>query len=227
MQRLLNYSHEGIACIVMASGLSIRYGKNKLLEPLGDKPVLLHVTDVALEAGLKPLVVTRSADVMRLLENNGIPVVLHDKPLKSDTMHEGLLVLSNETHESSLADTDASHERLPLPKQDWDGYLFMQGDQPLVSPESLRRMIDKFRENPDRAVRLGFGDIVASPVLFPGCCREALLAYQGDRGGAEVLREGRIPIEVVQASAEWELWDVDTPEKIERVREVEQFRGDL
>ena len=205
MQRLLKYSHEGIACIVMASGLSIRYGKNKLLEPLGDKPVLLHVTDVALEAGLKPLVVTRSRDVMELLGNNGIPVVLHDKPLKSDTMHEGLLAL----------------------QQSWDGYLFMQGDQPLVSPESLRRMIDKFREKPDRAVRLGFGDIAASPVLFPGSCREALLDYQGDRGGAEVLREGRIPIEVVQASAEWELWDVDTPEKMERVREVEQYRGDM
>lgn len=45
-----------------------------------------------------------------------------------------------------------------------------------------------------------------------------LLAYRGDRGGIEVLRQNRVPCRIIQASFEWELWDVDTPEKMERVR---------
>ena len=71
-----------------------------------------------------------------------------------------------------------------------------------------------------RAVRLGYKDIPGSPVLFPAFCREALLAYEGDRGGMEVIRQKQIPCDTVQAKDEWELWDVDTPEKMERVREV-------
>ena len=41
-----------------------------------------------------------------------------------------------------------------------------------------------------------------------------------DRGGAEVLRRERIPCDIVQAAYPWELWDVDTPEAMERARAV-------
>jgi hypothetical protein len=51
-------------------------------------------------------------------------------------------------------------------------------------------------------------------------CREALLAYRGDRGGMDVLREQRVPCDIVQAAHAWELWDVDTPEGMEALREV-------
>ena len=37
-------------------------------------------------------------------------------------------------------------------------------------------------------------------------------------GGMEVLRQKNISCAPVQASAPWELWDVDTPEKMEKVR---------
>lgn len=100
------------------------------------------------------------------------------------------------------------------------GYLFMPGDQPLVRPASLRRLAEQFIRCPERAVRLGYKDIPGSPVLFPAFCREALLAYEGDRGGMEVIRQKQIPCDTVQAKDEWELWDVDTLEKMERVREV-------
>ena len=59
-----------------------------------------------------------------------------------------------------------------------------------------------------------------SPVLFPASCREDLLAYEGDRGGMEVIRREQILCDTVQAEEEWELWDVDTPEKMEKVREI-------
>ena len=40
-----------IACIIMASGLSERYGKNKLLEKLGGREVILHTADSLAGAG--------------------------------------------------------------------------------------------------------------------------------------------------------------------------------
>ena len=191
-----------IGCIIMASGLSVRYGKNKLLEKLGDREVILHTAGNLIAAGFAPLTVTRSVEVKALMEKEGLACALHDGPKRSDTMHAGLQNL----------DPDLS------------GYLFMPGDQPLVRPDSLRRMTAVFSDHPERAIRLGYNDTPGSPVLFPAFCRQKLLAYEGERGGVEVLKKEHIPFEIVQATYEWELWDVDTPEMMEQVREIYKSR---
>lgn len=187
---------EKIGCIVMASGLSERYGKNKLLEKLDGREVILHAAGNLAEAGFRPLAVTRSPEVRALLDREGIACVLHEGARKSDTMHVGILGL----------DPDAA------------GWLFMPGDQPLVRPATLRRLAEQFFRSPERAVRLGSGGTPGSPVLFPAGCREALLAYTGDRGGAAVLKEKQIPCDLVEAEDPRELWDADTTESMERIR---------
>ena len=194
----MNGKIQDIGCVVMASGLSARYGRNKLLEDLGGRAVIVHTVQHLAAAGYKPLVVTRSEAVAALMDREGVACVVHDGPLKSDTLHVGLRA---------------------LPK-DRAGFLFMPADQPLARPESLGRLASRFLDNPARAVRLGYGDTPGSPVLFPAACRAALLAYSGDRGGAEVLRRERIPCDIVQTTYPWELWDVDTPEEMDRAREI-------
>ena len=57
-------------------------------------------------------------------------------------------------------------------------------------------------------------------MLFPAAFRKDLLDYEGERGGMEVIRKNRIPCDMVQAETAWELWDVDTPEKMEQIRRV-------
>ena len=187
-----------IGVIIMASGLSVRYGRNKLLEELGGREVILHTAGNLTEAGFAPLTVTRSTEVKALMEKEGFACILHDGPKKSDTMHVGLQKL-----DPGVA-----------------GYLFMPGDQPLVRPESLKRLAGQFFCCPGHAVRLGYQDTMGSPVLFPAFCREKLLAYEGDRGGLDVLKKEQIPCDLVQAEYEWELWDADTPEKMEQIRQV-------
>ena len=187
-----------IGCILMASGLSERYGRNKLLEKLDGREIILHAAGNLKEAGFRPLAVTRNEEILRLMEREGIDCVLHDGPKKSDTIHAGLSHLEPETA----------------------GYLFMPGDQPLVRPESLRRMAEQFFSHPERAVRLGFDGMAGSPVLFPAFCREKLMAYTGDRGGIEVLKAERIPCDITEAAFAWELWDADTPENMEKIREA-------
>jgi len=187
-----------IGCIIMASGLSARYGRNKLLEKLGGREVFLHTAEHLISAGLSPLTVTRSQAVKALLDKEGMPCVIHDGARKSDTMHVGLARL----------ETDIA------------GILFMPGDQPLVLPESIRRLMERFAEAPERPVRLGFRGTAGSPVLFPGAFRSDLMAYTGDRGGIEVLRERRVSCDIVEAEYEWELWDVDTPDGMAEVLAV-------
>ena len=46
------------------------------------------------------------------------------------------------------------------------------------------------------------------------------MAYAGDRGGIEVLKAEQISCDVIEAADAWELWDVDTPDKLEQIRKV-------
>ena len=43
----------------------------------------------------------------------------------------------------------------------------------------------------------------------------------------EILKEKGIACRIVQASYDWELWDVDTPECMDRVRKVYERYTDL
>lgn len=185
-----------IGCIIMASGLSVRYGRNKLLEKLDGREIILHTVGNLTDAGLDPLAVTRSREVKALMDREGVLCILHNGARKSDTMRAGILNL----------DPEAA------------GYLFMPADQPLVLPVSLQKLLKQFESCPSRAVRLGSGDTAGSPVLFPALFRDDLLAYTGDRGGMEVLKKKHLPCDVVQAAFSWELWDVDTPEKMEKIK---------
>ena len=190
--------NRGIGCIIMASGLSERYGRDKLLEKLDGREIILHTAARLAAAGFRPLIVTCSVKVKELAEREGIACVLHHGPKKSDTIHAGL-----EHLEPDLA-----------------GFLFMPGDQPLVRAESLLKMTEQFFRCPDRAVRLSYAGTMGSPVLFPAFCREKLMAYDGDRGGIEVLKAEQIPCDCVEAEYAWELWDVDMPETMEKVRKA-------
>ena len=191
----------GIGCAVMASGLSMRYGKNKLLEQIGGREVILHVTDCALAAGLQVTAATRSMEVKTLLDGcrcENIRCIVHDGPLKSDSIHAALEQMDPGLH----------------------GYMFMQADQPLLLPDTIKRLTAAFAENPDQPVRLGFGKTVGSPVIFPASLRTELLACHGEKGGREVLARQQTACRIIQAAYEWELWDVDTPQQMDKVRSV-------
>ena len=182
----------------MASGLSVRYGRNKLLEKVGGREVILHTVMSAGKAGLSPVTVTRNEKVRSLLQKNGYKCILHNRPLKSDTMHIGI-----ESFEG-----------------DPEGYLFMQGDQPLILPETLIKLVTSFLEEPDKIIRLGYNGVKGSPVIFPASMKEVLLSYEGDRGGMEAVKHVNALCRTQEAAYEWEMWDVDTPESMAKVRAV-------
>lgn len=187
-----------IGCIIMASGLSVRFGRNKLMEKLGGRELVLITADHARQAGYNPVTVTRSREVKELLDRYGFRCVLHDKTRKSDTMHIGM----------KYVEADAA------------GYCFWPADQPLVLPETAERLGLMFLSAPEEPVRLGYGNTCGSPVIFPASLRTALLSYQGDRGGIEVLRKEKRSCRVIRASHAFELWDADTPEKMEQLKKA-------
>ena len=181
-----------IGCVILASGESVRFGANKLLADFDGQPMLCRLLTNLPEA-LSVVAVTRSPEVAALVGERGVACVLHDQPHVCDTIRLGL-------------------EQLP----DTDGCLFCVGDQPLLTKETIRRLMDAFAEDPSGVVRVGWKERVGNPVLFPRALYPELLALEpGESGGAVAARHAT---RVVQAAFAEELEDVDTREALARLQ---------
>ncbi len=186
-----------LGCVVMANGQATRFGKQKLVEPLRGRAVVSHTLDALVSPRLDVVVSTRWERVRAACEARHVACAEPAGALQSDTIRAGVEALGARA-----------------------GYLFVQGDQPLLSGASVEALLDEFAAHPACVVRLAWRGKAGSPVVFPGYLREALLDLEGDVGGGEVLRRNpdlACTTRLVEARYPAELDDIDTPSDLERV----------
>lgn len=186
-----------VGVAVMAAGHAVRFGSNKLVAPLLGEPVLAR-TLAAVPAGLPMVVASNSPEVDALVDARGIDRVRPAGPGQGDSV-------------AALA----AYAR----RAGWDACVFMPGDQPLVEQGSVRSVLSVADARPDACVRLAWRGRLASPAVFPAALFERLEGLSGDVGGSAVLGDDTACVGV-EATWPWELWDVDTPADLARVREI-------
>ena len=181
-----------IGCVIMASGLGKRFGGNKLMADFRGRPMIQMALDATEGLFARRVVVTRHEDVAALCREQGIEVLLHDLPHRSDTVRLGLEALG-----------------------ELDGCMFLPGDQPLLRRETVARLLDCWQESPDSIVRPIHEDTVGSPVLFPAWAFAELRNLPEGKGGGVVIRNHPHDVLGVSVSDPFELADADTPETLE------------
>lgn len=195
-----------IGCVIMASGLAKRFGSNKLLAEFDRKPLLCRA--FAVTEGLHRVVVTRSTEVQTLCKKYGIPVLHHAHPLRSDTVRLGLEYLL---------------PRFPA----MSGCVFLPGDQPLLTRETLCGMVSAFCAEPDRKSQIfrlcePQSGTPGSPVLFGADYFEELRSLPEGRGGGVVVKRHAEKITLFPARHPAELMDADTPDVLAELKTIFQ-----
>ena len=194
-QALYRQHFPKLGCVIMASGLSKRFGSNKLMADFHGEPMIqraLHATDGLFS---KRVVVTRHESVAALCRELGADVVLHDLPHRSDTVRLGL---------EALGDLDAC--------------MFLPADQPLLRRETVAMLLEIRKENPDRIVRPAYEDSEGSPVLFPSWAFPELKTLPEGKGGGVVIQNHPHEVCRVAIANPFELADADTPETLELLK---------
>lgn len=187
-----------IACIVLAAGKSTRFGANKLLAPLVDRPLLVHTLDAIPRSCFSQMVaVVSDPEVETLCRRHGVKTVAYQGGPQSQSIRLGLEAI-----------------------QDADGCLFVLGDQPLCSADSIRRLVSDFQAQPKAVHRLAYQGQPSSPTLFPSRLFPALKKLTGEHGGMAAV--GDTPVWYTEAAGPHELWDADTPEKLSRIQQYLQ-----
>ena len=181
-----------IGLVVMASGLSKRFGSNKLVAELAGKPLIRWVLDVTEDLFDRRVVVTRSDEVKSLCESLHVDCILHKFPNRNDTVRLGLNALMG----------------------DVDYCFFTPGDQPLISRDSIIKLICEAKTHRDSIIRTSFGYTVGSPAGFPRSLFDELLNLPEGKGGGFIINNREEIVRKVEVESKYELFDVDTTEDL-------------
>lgn len=188
-------------CIIMASGLSTRFGSNKLMANLDGAPLIAHAIRACDGLFAKRVAVTRHEDVAQLCSNLDLEAILHDEPLRNDTVRLGMQAMDG-----------------------CDTVTFIQADQPLISANTLAALLRSAEAHSEFIWRVGFQGTQGAPVLFPAWAFDELRALPPGKGGGFVAKAHAQRVRCMEAASEWELFDVDTVQDLEALQaHMKQF----
>lgn len=183
--------------VIMGSGFSRRMGRDKLLADLGGKPLIAWVIEAAQKACIGDVtVIYREPGVQKIAEAYGVAGIYNSQAESGQSAGIRLAV-------ASLPNAEA--------------YLFLAGDQPLISHDTLQRMAAAYRQSRPDIVTASWQGKGCLPTLFDGSMADSLLSLTGDRGGRALIESGRHAVVRVELNGVQEDWDADTPEDLRRI----------
>jgi molybdenum cofactor cytidylyltransferase len=190
-----------ITAIVLAAGASTRMGRQKLTLPMSDGRALVRLAvEQVLAAGLDHVVVVLGR------EADAVSGTLADLPVRT--------VVNPRYIEGQSTSLRAGLDALP---PGTEAAVVALGDQPLVDPSVIRRLVSAFRATARPIVVPVYRDGRGNPVLFAAALFGELRAVTGDQGGREVI--ARDPARVAEVPVDGPMpSDVDTPQDYEAMR---------
>jgi molybdenum cofactor cytidylyltransferase len=190
-----------IAAIVLAAGRSVRMGTQKLLLPIGDRPVITRIVDELLASPVDQIIVVVGAEAERIREALGNRAVT--------------VVRNPEATGDMLSSVRCGLRAVP---ESGEAILVALGDQPGLTRGLVAELLRAFRSTGRRIVVPVCAGRRGHPLLFAVSLKdEVLVKYDGvglqgllETHAAEVLE---CPV-VSPAMLE----DMDSPEDYERLK---------
>lgn len=183
-------------CVIMASGLSTRFGQNKLMTNMVTGPLISHIISTTQSLFVHSVVVTRHEAVKDFCNSVNQYVLLHDFPYRNDTTRLGTQYLK---------------------EQDVDNIIFFQGDQPFVSPDTIISMLLCAYNTSGKIIRLSYKGLDCAPILFPSCYFDSLTKLPEGKGGNYIAKNHPDMIIRIEATSKIETIDIDTPDDINKI----------
>ncbi len=197
----------GMEAVVLASGFSRRLGADKVSQDICGRSVLNRVVGNVLGAGIeKVVVVLRERSQARLVTEN----------------HK-VSILYNENADAGMS--SAIKLAILRAEQDYDGFLFLNGDMPFFRAESIARLTGLWEGNPDKIACIRHNGVLRGPVIFPRRYTGLLLNLEGEKGGRELLMTNSPDVVHIDITDPDEMVDIDTREDLERAREICMKKG--
>ncbi len=194
-----------VAAVLLAAGGSARFGQPKQLLDWNGRPMIAHVAGAAWSAGLDPVIVALGAEAERIqLALRGYPVQI----LRNYRWETGMSASLNLGVSALPPETEAA--------------IFLQVDQPFVTPQLLRALIERWQASRAAIVVPTWEGRYGSPVLFTRALFPELAQLTGDIGGRALFAPHAGQLATLPVAAPQLLADADTPEQYAQLQSLAQ-----
>lgn len=188
-----------LGVVLLAAGMSSRFGGNKLLARLGGRRVIDYAADAALSVDCqRRAAVVSSEDVAGALRRSGFDILYNREPGRGMASSIVIGVRAME---------------------DMDAVLLLAADQPLLQGRTLARLVDAFIRSGKGIACLRDGTHWGNPAIFSRIYLNELAALAGDKGAKAVIRRHEDDLVIVDCTNADELADADTPELLRHIEE--------
>jgi molybdenum cofactor cytidylyltransferase len=192
-----------VSAVVLAAGRSARMGMTKQLLRVGGQTMLERTLENVRASRVDEvaLVLGASADEIR----RAIPA----------SLLEGVRVVVNEDYASGMA--SSLRVGLSAVSPDADAALIALGDQPLVRPETMNEIVERYRGSDAEIVVPHYQGSRGNPVLLGRSVFAEAMALEGDVGCRAIFAQHTDGMLRVDVNDPGILADVDNREDYERL----------
>jgi molybdenum cofactor cytidylyltransferase len=191
---------EQVAAIVLAAGGSVRMGQPKQLLPIGNQPMVRHMTRVVTAAGLAQVVVVIGAHA------ESVAAALADLPVD---------IVTNESWNEGMSSSIRTGLRALRPEI--QAAILVLGDQPALTTDLIHLLATRYRATGASIIAPFYRGQRGNPVLFDRALFPELLNVEGDRGGRMLIARYQEQVEGVDVDDPAVLMDLDSPEDYETI----------
>lgn len=181
--------------IVLAAGASTRFGSPKQLVRVEGRPLLHTAVAHAVEIAGQAVTVVLGANAAELA-----PLLRHSP---------ASVIINRDWSEGLGSSLRLGVSRLP---SSCEGVLVMLADQPAVTADDLRRLVEPWRRQPDYVVAAFYDSTTGVPAIFPRSMFSSLTELRGDQGARALIHRNRD--RVVRVPMAGAAIDIDTPEDL-------------
>ena len=182
---------EKVALVLLASGKSTRYGKNKLLDEYKGIPMIEIALQKAVESKVERVILVTAYPAVEEIARKKCPSVE---------------IVHNTSSEKGISQS----LKLGLTAaKDTTGCVFMVCDQPELSVKTLHKMIGALQKGENFIYVCSDGKRRGNPAAFPKQYYPELLNITGDRGGQQVIKNHPDKVREIPVESETELLDID------------------
>ncbi len=190
-----------IYAILMASGVSKRFGEDKAFLPYKNTTFI--------------------ENILHVLKNSKI---LHVKAVINPKIYN---ILNKKTWDKKISlvlnkdylKGQSSSIRLGVKEcEGADGFMFLSLDQPLLRTNTINLIIENFQNG--KIIVPKYKDKNGLPTIFDKKFKNELENIKGDIGGRDIIKKHIKDVKFVKIENEYEGLDIDTKEDFEKLKEM-------
>jgi molybdenum cofactor cytidylyltransferase len=191
-----------MAGIILAAGMSARFGSTKQIAKICGKHLLQRVLDAALASSLDHVIVVLGYQAEEIIDTV--------KGLQSGPRLE---ILVNPAYQEGMS--QSLRLGIRRTQEFFHSAMILLGDQPLIDADIIDLLIHRFRSSGKDICLPVCRGRREHPVIFGQRFFDAIMSIEGDIGARDILRknpESILAVDILDAEV---FMDVDRPEHIE------------